>query len=433
MVSTIIVLSIMSFLSFSGAIYAIDLWLLISSLFLVKNKHFKANVAYWPKVSIHIPLYNEENVAARVLTACLNLDYPKDKMEIIVVDDSNDKTTSIVQEFEKKHPNLIKVIHRGSREGFKAGALQLALKASSGELIALFDADHIPSRSFLKKLIPYLLADEKIAFVQAKFNYLNLNSLIAKCASIGLEFHNTINLGGRNKLNFISHFKGGGGLFKRSALEEAGGWQSDTLAEDLDLSIRLFLAGKKGVYINEVACLEEVPEKLFDLIKQQQRWVKGFAQCLKKHFTAIIKNKKLSLIEKFDASIYLSTCLTYPLALIGLIFGFIFSQFFPQNFIIMNLFKNYIVTFNFGTGILSYSALLTAMTLTISLNSSKDFNAYLKRIMYAIGLILFLAPILLVANSIATIEGFFKKKNVFYRTRKTGNINCSTSYNSFPE
>jgi cellulose synthase/poly-beta-1,6-N-acetylglucosamine synthase-like glycosyltransferase len=418
---TIVMLSIASLLSFFGVIYAIDFWLLILSVFIIKKKPLKTEVNnYWPKVSIHIPLYNEENVAARVLTACLNLDYPKDKMEIIVVDDSNDETTKIIRKFKEEHPDLIKIIHRSSREGFKAGALQLALKASSGEIIALFDADHVPSRSFLKKLIPYLLADENIAFIQAKFDYLNLkNSWIAKFVSIGLEFHNMINLNGRNKLNFISHFKGGGGIFKKSVLEKIGGWQSDTLAEDLDLSIRLFLAGKKGVYISETACLEEIPEKLLDLIKQQQRWIKGFVQCFKKHFFAIIKNKKLSFIKKIDALIYLSTCLAYPLGLFGLIFGFIFSQFFPQNFILINLFKNYILTFNFGASILSYSALLTGMSLTLSLNS-KNINMVLKKSLYAIGLISILMPILLVTNSIAVIEGFIKKKHVFYRTKKTG-------------
>jgi len=417
----IVMLGIASLLSFLGIIYAIDFWLLILSVFIIKNKPLKTEVnTYWPKVSIHIPFYNEENVAARVLTACLNLDYPKDKMEIIVVDDSNDETTRIIWKFKEKHPDLIKVIHRSSREGFKAGALQLALKASSGEIIALFDADHVPPRSFLKKLIPYLLANKNIAFIQAKFDYLNLkNSWIAKFASIGLEFHNIINLNGRNKLNFIPHFKGGGGIFKRSILERIGGWNSDTLAEDLDLSIRLFLAGEKGVYVPEVTCLEEIPEKLLDLIKQQQRWVKGFAQCFKKHFFAIIKNKKLSFIKKVDALIYLSTCLAYPLGLFGLIFGFIFSQFFPQNFIIINLFKNYVLTFNFGASILSYFTLLTAMSLTLSLNS-KNINTLLKKSLYAIGLILILAPILLVTNSIAVIEGFMKKKHVFYRTKKTG-------------
>ncbi|MEM3552437.1 MAG: glycosyltransferase, partial [Candidatus Bathyarchaeia archaeon] len=127
-----IMLVISSFLSFFGVVYAIDIWLLIFSSSLIKRRPHKIEVKCWPKVSIHIPLYNEENVAARILNACLNLDYPKDKIEIIVLDDSNDETTSIVKEFEKKKPNLIKVIHRNSREGFKAGALQNALKYTTG-------------------------------------------------------------------------------------------------------------------------------------------------------------------------------------------------------------------------------------------------------------------------------------------------------------
>ncbi|HID17727.1 TPA: glycosyltransferase [Candidatus Bathyarchaeota archaeon] len=417
-----VVLAAVSALSLLGAPYALDVWILtLTSLFCGEKKPKpKPKIEDWPKVSIVLPFYNEGRVAARILKACLELDYPKDKLEIVVVDDSNDGTTEIAKGFERRNPGLVKLIHRGSREGFKAGALQRALEASTGELIALFDADYVPPRGFLKKLVPHLLFNDNVAFVQSKWGYLNQEtSWVTRGMSVGIDFYDMIHQRGRAKLGLIPHFSGTGGIFKKKCLEEVGGWQTDTLAEDLDLSIRLHLAGKRYVYVPEVVCPGEIPPNFLDLMRQQARWAKGFMQCLRKHARSIMKNGRLSLLKKVEALIYLSSYLTCPLAILGLIVGLIFSKVFPPTFVLENLFRNVALTFNFSMGMLIYSAPLAAMTLTISTYRSPKVK--FKKARYALNLITIFS-LLLVSNSVAAIQGLLKGKFKFHRTPKFGII-----------
>lgn len=418
--SSRVALAAVSALSLLGALYALDVWILtLASLFRGERKPKpRAKIKEWPKVSINLPFYNERRVAARILKACLELDYPKDKLEIVVIDDSNDGTTEIAREFERRNPELVKVIHRDSREGFKAGALQRALEASTGELIALFDADYVPPRGFLRKLVPYLLSDDSVAFVQSKWGYLNQEeNWITRGMSVGIDFYDAIHQKGRAKLGLIPHFSGTGGIFKKRCLEEVGGWQADTLAEDLDLSIRLHLAGKRYVYVPEVICPGEIPPNFLDLMRQQARWAKGFMQCLRKHARSIMKNRKLSLFKKIEALIYLSSYLTCPLAIMGVVAGLIFSKVFPPMFILENLFRNVALTFNFSMGMLIYSAPLAAMTLTIS--NYRSPKVKFKKARYALNLITIFS-LLLVSNSVAAIEGLLKGKFKFHRTPKFG-------------
>ena len=227
------------------SIYAFNIWVL--SLLSVRGRNKVADppaLDSWPMVSVHLPLFNEERVASRLLDACCKLDYPRDKLEIIAIDDSSDGTTKIAKEFESKNPDLVKVIHREDRSGFKAGALQLALEKSKGDFIALFDADYVPPRNFLRKMVPYLYADEKVAFVQSRWSYLDGQfSWIAKAISLGIDVYAFVDQRARYVGNLLAHFSGTCGVFRRSAMEEVGGWSADTLAEDLDLSIRLHLKG----------------------------------------------------------------------------------------------------------------------------------------------------------------------------------------------
>ncbi|MEM3507277.1 MAG: glycosyltransferase, partial [Candidatus Bathyarchaeia archaeon] len=197
------------------SVYAIN-WVLLTFLsFLNRKKNIESpKIEDWPKVSINLPIYNEEKVIARLLNAVLNLDYPKNKLEIIVIDDSNDSTTQIIKSYEEKYKGLIKFIHRNNRNGFKAGALQLALENSTGEFIAIFDADYVPKPNFLKALLPYLYIEENVAFVQARIGYLNKNqSWVTKAVALGLDGYCFIDQRARYASNLLAHFSGTNGIF----------------------------------------------------------------------------------------------------------------------------------------------------------------------------------------------------------------------------
>lgn len=270
----------------------------------------------WPKVSVHLPFHNERRVAARILSACLAFDYPRDKLEIIVVDDSDDGTTEIARRFEDLYPSMVRVLHRVDRRGFKAGALNLALAHSRGDLIAVFDADYIPPPSFLRETVPYLLSEEKVAFLQTRCGHLNADyNWVTRAAVAAHEWFWGREQKARYETGFFTHFGGTGGLFKREALMESGGWPEGTLTEDLDLSVRLHLKGWKYLYIPEIVCPGELPPSFKALLRQQHRWAKGFTQCLLKHASNILKSRRLTFTQKVEAIMQLSSYLTAPATL----------------------------------------------------------------------------------------------------------------------
>jgi len=273
----------------------------------------------WPTVSIHLPFHNERRVAARILEACLGLDYPRDRLEIVVVDDSDDGTTDIARGFEALHPSLVKVIHRPDRRGFKAGALNLALAESRGDFIAVFDADYVPPASFLRETVPYLLSRGDLAFVQTRCGHLNADyNWVTRAAAAAHEWFWNREQKARYATGFFTHFGGTGAVFRRRAIVESGGWPEETLTEDLDLSIRLQLRGWRYLYKPEVTCPGEIPIRLRDLLRQQFRWAKGFTQCLLRHTPEILRSGRLSWMEKVEAILQLSPYFTAP-ALLGLI------------------------------------------------------------------------------------------------------------------
>lgn len=243
------------------SVYAFNIWLLtLLSVRSGKKLDNSPSLNAWPKVSIHLPLFNEERVARRLLNSCVKLDYPEDKLEITVIDDSSDATTQIARSFERDYPSIVRVIHREDRTGYKAGALDVAMRNSSGEFIAMFDADYVPPNDFLKKIIPHLYVDEKVAFAQSRWSYLDGQfSWIAKAVSLGIDVYAFVDQRARYVGNLLAHFSGTCGVFRRKAIEDVGGWSADTLAEDLDLSIRLHLNGWKYVYTPTVVCPGEIP------------------------------------------------------------------------------------------------------------------------------------------------------------------------------
>src|SRR5688500_33563 len=239
-----------------------------------------------PPVTVQLPIFNEMYVADRLIGAVCELDYPRELLEIQVLDDSTDETTDIselaVRRYAAKGFN-IKYLHRVDRTGYKAGALEAGLKQASGEFIAIFDADFIPPSDFLKRTLPYFATDPKVGMVQARWGHINQDySLLTKIQSILLDAHFVLEHGGRNRSGCFFNFNGTAGIWRREVIPDAGGWQHDTLTEDLDLSYRAQLRGWRFIFLPDLVAPAEVPVEMNSFKSQQHRWAKGSIQtCMK--------------------------------------------------------------------------------------------------------------------------------------------------------
>ncbi len=274
--------------------------------------------AEWPRVTVQLPIYNERYVVERLIAAIGALDYPRDRLDIQVLDDSTDDTGEIVQRqvaVQRARGLNICRLGRDQRAGFKAGALRAGLETARGEFLAIFDADFIPPPDFLKKMIPYFSAPD-IGVVQARWGHLNGSySLLTRGQTIGLDAHFVLEHGARNASNLFINFNGTAGIWRKAAILAAGNWQDDTLTEDIDISYRAQLAGWKFVYVNDVVCPAEVPAEVYGLKNQQYRWAKGAIQTAKKLLPAIWRDRSLPWLVKFEATVHLTNHLVFPVLL----------------------------------------------------------------------------------------------------------------------
>src|SRR5687767_3013447 len=242
-------------------------------------------MAEFPVVTIQLPIFNEMYVADRLIDAVCEIDYPKDKLEIQVLDDSTDETTEIAALAVRRQAALgfdITYLHRTDRTGYKAGALEAALKVARGEFVAIFDADFVPPKDFLMRTVGYF-QNPKVALVQARWGHINQGySLLTKIQAILLDGHFVLEHGGRNRAGCFFNFNGTAGVWRRTAIDDAGGWQHDTLTEDLDLSYRAQLRGWQFLFLPDLVTPAEVPVEMNAFKSQQHRWAKGSIQtCLK--------------------------------------------------------------------------------------------------------------------------------------------------------
>ena len=299
------------------AIYGIHRYHLVY-LFL-KNKHKvavpKAKMAQLPKVTVQLPIYNELYVVDRLVEAACKIRYPRELLEIQVLDDSTDGTQEIAAAAVEKHRELgfnIHHIHRKNRNGFKAGALENGLKLASGEYIAIFDADFIPAENFLEDVIDYF-SDTQIGMIQVRWGHINREySLLTQVESVILDGHFMIEHGGRHLSGRFFNFNGTAGIWRREAIDSAGGWEHDTLTEDTDLSYRAQMIGWKFLYLPHIVCPAELPVEMNSFKTQQSRWAKGLIQTAKKLLPRILKSD-LPWKIKIEAFFHLTANIAYPL------------------------------------------------------------------------------------------------------------------------
>ena len=267
-----------------------------------------------PVVTIQLPLYNEMYVADRLIEAVCRIEYPREKLEIQVLDDSTDETRGIAELAVRRFATEgvdIKYLHRTDRRGFKAGALEAGLQTARGEFIAIFDADFIPSSDFLTRLMPHF-SDAKVAMVQARWGHINQDySLLTKIQSILLDGHFVLEHGGRHRSGRFFNFNGTAGIWRRVAIDDGGGWQHDTLTEDLDLSYRTQLRGWRFVFVSDVIAPAEVPVEMNAFKSQQFRWAKGSIQTCRKLLPRILR-ADLPLGVKAEAFFHLTANFNYP-------------------------------------------------------------------------------------------------------------------------
>jgi cellulose synthase/poly-beta-1,6-N-acetylglucosamine synthase-like glycosyltransferase len=299
----------------------------------------------WPVVTVQLPIYNELNVVNRLIDAVACLDYPRQRLQVQVLDDSTDETTRLARARVAHHRAQgldIRLVHRRDRRGFKAGALAQGLQSARGEFIAIFDADFVPSPDFLRRTVPHLVAQPRLAFVQTRWGYLNPKySVLTRVQTIALDGHFVVEHLGRNRNGLLMNFNGTAGLWRRSAIDSAGGWQDDTLTEDVDLSLRAQLAGWQALYLPEVEAPAELPPQMAAFKRQQARWAAGAAQCLVKLAYPLGRGRlskaptdgqvpeggagarpttaRLPWAARLEALLHLSVWLAHPMSLVLLI------------------------------------------------------------------------------------------------------------------
>lgn len=261
-----------------------------------------------PCVTVQIPIYNERYVARRAIDSIAALDWPRDRLQIQVLDDSTDDTVQIVAKAVQQHQADgldILHLHRSNRIGYKAGALSEGMRQAKGEFIAIFDADFLPERDFLYRTLPYF-NDGKVGFVQARWGHLNERfSFFTKLQALAVDGHFMVEQFARNRQGFLLNFNGTAGVWRACAIEDAGGWEFDTLTEDLDLSYRAQLAGWKGVYLRDTVAPAELPVTVNGFRRQQYRWARGSIESARKLLPRVLRSD-LDLRLKVQAVLHMT-------------------------------------------------------------------------------------------------------------------------------
>jgi cellulose synthase/poly-beta-1,6-N-acetylglucosamine synthase-like glycosyltransferase len=369
---------------------------------------------YFPFVTIQLPIYNELYVVERLILQVSKIDYPKDRFEVQILDDSNDETTQIIRKvILKLKESKVKfdLVRRPNRIGFKAGALAYGMNICQGEFIAIFDADFLPKKDFLKKTIPYFI-DKKVGVVQTKWAHINENySKLTQIQAFGLDAHFTIEQGGRNYGKYFINFNGTAGVWRKTCIEDAGGWSADTLTEDLDLSYRAQLKGWYFKYLEKVESPAELPAAMNALKNQQFRWTKGAAECTRKNLIRVLKTKNLPISTKLHSVFHLMN---------SFIFICVFSVAILSIpiFYVKLHFVKYALLFKYATGFISSMFFLLIFYWVAQRSLKNNLLTTLKQFIWKFPLFLAVSMGMSLHNGIAVMEGYLGKKSPFVRTPK---------------
>ena len=365
-----------------------------------------------PSITIQLPIYNEKYVAKRLVDAICALDYPKEKMRIMVLDDSDDDTVLLLQEAVdgyKKEGFDIEHVRRGTRSGYKAGALKHAMKSTDTELVAIFDADFMPPEWFLRRAIPHF-AGQDIGLVQCRWGHANeAYSAITRAQALSLDFHFLIEQKAKSNSKLFMNFNGTAGIWRRNCIEDSGGWHTATLVEDLDLSYRAQMMNWKCVFLPDVIVDAELPMQMNAAKRQQYRWAKGSIQCAVKLLSDIIINKKVAAEAKVQAFVQLTRHIVYPLMLI---------QFLALPILLANRVDVYIMNVVPALTIALYLAMGPVAYMMIIRGMYSD-TSWLSKAATLPFLLIYTAGIS-VNNTVAVFDAILGRKNEFLRTPKYG-------------
>ena len=372
-----------------------------------KNRHYR------PVVTIQLPVFNEKYVVKRLIDSVIKMDYPKRLKQIQVLDDSTDETLEITKKIVAKYKKKgfdISLIHRTLRTGHKGGALREALPKAKGELIAIFDADFIPARNFLKITVPVFDEDPKIGMVQTRWGYLNAEySLLTKAQALGIDGHFLIDQVARAGKNLFMNFNGTAGIWRKTCIIDAGNWQDDTLTEDFDLSYRAELKGWRFRYIKDVVNPSELPVIISAYKSQQFRWAKGSIQTAIKLLGRILRSKE-SFLTKFEAMIHLTYYSVHPLMLLNIL-------------LTLPVLGCNLLFFNKAILIPSFTLIAISTMGPIIFYAFSQYalnkKEWMKRILW-VPLMVIIGTGIAVNNTRAIIEAIIGKKSEFVRTPKLG-------------
>lgn len=371
-----------------------------------------------PFVTVQLPIYNELYVAERLLHAVSNFDYPKDKFEIHVLDDSTDETSEIVAravEMLRAEGFCIECFHRSERHGFKAGALSEALAKANGEFIAIFDADFVPPKRFLRETIPHFFADDKIGVVQTRWAHLNESeSLLTQVQALSLNAHFTIEQEGRNSAGYFINFNGTAGVIRKSMIEDAGGWDADTLTEDLDLSYRAQLKGWKFKFLSDLASPAELPSEMAAFRSQQFRWAKGAIQTAVKHFSKVWASELPDAV-KFHATMHLCANIVFLFVLISGLLS-VPLIFYKNEYLHLEIYFNIL-----AVSMLSFFCTISFYAISLLVCSKEHGEDVFGKLLTIFPAFIAFSMGMSLHNSIAVIEGLTGKRSPFVRTPKFGN------------
>ncbi|PVY41268.1 cellulose synthase family protein [Pontibacter virosus] len=367
----------------------------------------------WPAVTVQLPLYNERYVVERLIDAVAALDYPRHLLQIQLLDDSTDDTSELIRQKMAHYAGIglrLEHVRRPDRSGYKAGALQYGLQQATGEFIAIFDADFVPNTDFLKRTIP-AFTNDRVGVVQTRWGHLNQGySLLTRLQAFGLDAHFTIEQVGRNNGGHFINFNGTAGVWRKSCIVDAGGWQSDTLTEDLDLSYRAQLRGWHFRYLQDVTAPAELPAAMGALKSQQYRWTKGAAETARKHLGKVLRapmpftTRLHAIFHLLNSGIFVCVLLTALLSL-------------PMLYLKHSV-PGLELLFAMGSLLIVSLLALLAFYWTSIYQQTGSFKQTAQHFIPEFFLFLSLSMGMSLHNTVAVLEGYLGRKTPFIRTPK---------------